>query len=102
MMDTAAAGITDVGAAIATFKRQIAPRRAILKQAYEDVRGHVARAAEKIQADSAAGRPVVPELAYADIKAGAVTDTVRAAIRRTGCAVVRGVFPQTQASDWFD
>ena len=31
-----------------------------------------------------------------------VPDATRAAIRRTGCAVVRGVFPEAQARDWFD
>ena len=28
-------------------------------------------------------------------------EATRAAIRRTGCAVVRGVFPEAQANDWF-
>ena len=101
MTDVTTANAFDVGAAIVAFKQRLAPRRDVLKRAYEDVRGHVARAAERIQADSAAGRPTVPELAYADIKAGTVSDTARAAIRRTGCAVVRGVFPEAQAKDWF-
>ena len=102
MTDATAANDFDVSAAIVAFKRAMAPRRDGLKRAFEDVRGHVARAAEKIQADVAAGRPVVPELAYADIKAGTVSDAARAAIRRTGCAVVRGVFPEAQARDWFE
>ena len=49
----------------------------------------------------AAGRPVVPEIDYRHIKDGHVSDATRAAIRKTGCAVVRGVFPASVASAWF-
>jgi hypothetical protein len=45
---------------------------------------------------------VVPEIAYADIAASKVSEATRQAIRQTGCAVVRGVFPAVQASAWFD
>jgi hypothetical protein len=92
----------DVGDQIVAFKQKMAPRREALKRAFGEVRDFVMKSAEKIQADTAAGRPVVPEIAYADIAAGKISDADRAAIRRTGCAVVRGVFPAAQASDWFD
>ena len=73
----------------------------MLKRAYDEVAGHVSRAAEAIQADAAAGRPVVPEVDYRTIRDGDVSDATRAAIRRTGCVVVRGVFPPAMASAWF-
>jgi Protein of unknown function (DUF1479) len=73
----------------------------VLKRAYVDVKDHVRRAADAILADSAAGRPVVPEVDYRDIKDGNVSEGTRAAIRKTGCAVVRAVFPASVASDWF-
>lgn len=92
----------DVGDQIVAFKRKMAPRRAELKRAYEDVRSYVAKAADKIRADNAARRPTVPELSYADIKAGKISDKAREAIRKSGVAIVRGVFPATQASEWFD
>ena len=61
-----------------------------------------AGAADAIRTDAAAGRPVVPEVDYRDIRDGRVSEATRAqAIRRTGCAVVRGVFPASVASDWF-
>ncbi|MEQ8699985.1 MAG: DUF1479 family protein [Bauldia litoralis] len=91
----------DVSDQIIAFKQQMAPRRADLKRAFAEVRDHVARAAEAIQADQAAGRQVIPEVAYADIAAGTVSDDTRQAIRRTGCAIVRGVYPEEQASGWF-
>lgn len=91
----------DVSDRIVAFKRSLAPGREALRRAFEDVRGHIARAADAIRADVAAGRPVVPEIEYRDVADGRVTDATRAAIRRTGCAVVRGVFERSVASDWF-
>ena len=44
---------------------------------------------------------MVPEVPYADIRDGKVSEATKAAIRRTGCAVVRGVYPETMATDWF-
>ena len=91
----------DVREQIIAFKRRLAPNRESLKQAFADVKGHVSRAAERILKDVAAGRPVVPELDYRDIRNGNVHETVRRSIRSSGCVVVRGVLPASLASDWF-
>ena len=92
----------DVSGQIVAFKRKMAPWREELKRAFEDVRGYVMRAVERIRSDDAAGRPTVPELAYADIANGKVSDATRDAIRSSGVAVVRGVFPRSEATGWFD
>ena len=68
---------------------------------FGEVKDHVGRAADAIRKDAAAGRPVVPEVNYRDVRGGSVSDRMRQAIRRTGCAVVRGVFPVSLASEWF-
>jgi hypothetical protein len=86
---------------IIAFKRKMAPRREALKRAFAEVKDHIAKAVDKIRKDSAAGRAVVPEIEYRDIKNGTVSDDTRKAIRRTGCAVVRGVFPASVAGGWF-
>ena len=91
----------NVSGEVAAFKRSLAPARPVLRQAFDDARSHVSRAVDAIRADVAAGRPVVPEIAYRDITGERVPDAARAAIRATGCAVVRGVFPESQASEWF-
>jgi len=91
----------DVGDKVAAFKQAMAPRRAVLHEAFVAVSDHVKREADRIQADAAAGRQVIPEIAYADIRDGKVSEAARAAIRRTGCAVVRGVYPEAMANDWF-
>jgi hypothetical protein len=92
----------DVKDEIRAFKRKMAPRKAALKAAYDDVRDHVRRRADAVQAAAAAGKQVIPELDYAAIAAGKVSDAAKQAIRASGCAVVRGVFPAGQASEWFD
>ena len=91
----------DVRDRIAAFKRSLAPRREALKRAYADVTDHVRRAVETILSDVAAQRPVVPEINYIDIKSGNVPDASCSAIRKAGCAVVRGVFPASVARNWF-
>ena len=92
----------DVSDQIAAFKRSLAPRRDALKRAFAEVRDHVTRAAETIQNEQRAGRPVVPELGYQEIREGKVSEAARARIREAGCAVVRGVFPTSVASGWFN
>jgi hypothetical protein len=91
----------DVADQIVAFKRSMAPRREALRRAFLEVKDHVRRAAEAIRADVSAGRPVVPELDYCDIRSGSIAEGTRKAIRGTGCAVVRGVIPASVASDWF-
>jgi hypothetical protein len=100
-MELAAPETFDVRDRIVAFKRSLAPRRDALKRAYLEVKDHVSRAADAVRRDAAAGRPVVPEVSYHAIKDGSVPDATRAAIRKTGCVVVRGVFPAAVANDWF-
>jgi hypothetical protein len=92
----------DVKGEIVAFKQKIRPLRAELKRAFAEVKDSVTRAADKIRTDDAAGRRTLPELAYTDIKAGKVPDETRQAIRDSGVAIVRGVFPVNQAMEWFD
>ena len=101
-MDAATTTEFDVSKEIVAFKKAMMPRHDVLKRAFADVKDAVTRAADTIRADNAAGRPTIPEIPFADIRDGKVSDTTRAAIRRTGCAVIRGVFPASQASEWFD
>ena len=62
----------------------------------DDIRGEVDAVAVRRER----GELVIPEIAYGDIKADRVPDSAIAAIRRTGTAVIRGVFPHSQAADW--
>lgn len=87
--------------------RQITEAKASLRQllpAYREVFADAAdalgREADDIARRLADGDPVVPSVAFADIEAGRVPEQTVAAIRRHGCAVIRGVFPSTQAEAW--
>src|ERR1700682_5219882 len=83
----------DVRDQIIAFKRKLAPRREALKRAFADVKDHISRAVDVIRREVAAGRAVVPELNYSDIRNNTVPEALRQSIRKTGCTVVRGVFP---------
>jgi hypothetical protein len=54
----------------------------------------------EISGRAAAGEPIVPEVAYAEIVTGRVPAELPALIRKRGCAVVRGVFSTHQADAW--
>jgi hypothetical protein len=64
----------DVRDQIVAFKRTLASNRDALRRAYADVKAHVNRAVEEIVRDIAAGRPVVPEVEYRDIREGTVSE----------------------------
>ena len=65
----------DVRDQIIAFKRTLAPNRDVLKRAFADVKDHVSRAGDSILREVAAGRPVVPELEYRDIRDGKVRES---------------------------
>jgi hypothetical protein len=91
----------DVRDRVVAFKRALAPRRDVLERAFGEVRDVVRRAVDRIHARVSAGHAVIPEVRYADIRDARVAEDTRAGIRRTGCVVVRGVFPAEVASGWF-
>lgn len=91
----------EVSDRVVALKRALAPRRDVLERGFIEVRDFVRHAVDRIQAHVAAGRAVIPEVGYAHIRDASVPDDVRADIRRTGCVVVRGVFPEAVASGWF-
>ena len=74
----------DVADQIVAFKRSMASRREALRRAFREAKDHVSRAADSIRKDTAAGRPVVPEVDYRDIRSGAVLEGTRQAIHSTG------------------
>jgi hypothetical protein len=98
---TAPGAEVDVRDQIVAFKRKLAPRREALKRAYADVKDHVRQAVDLVLREAAAGRTVVPELHYRDIRNNTVPEGIRQSIRKSGCAVVRGVFPADLAGEWF-
>lgn len=85
---------------ITAFKRSLAEHKDVLRQAFVEVEGHIKAEVDAILADRAAGRAVIPEIGYADIRDGKASEATKAAIRRRGAVIVRGVFSEAQATEW--
>jgi hypothetical protein len=49
---------------------------------------------------TARGASVIPEIAFDDIEAGRVDAGKRQAVKRRGCAIVRGTSPRGQVEAW--
>ena len=73
-----------------------------VKATFSDVQSAMLREVEAITTAAAAGKPVIPELAYDDIANDRVSQATRADIRHRGCAVIRGVFDPVQVNEWND
>jgi hypothetical protein len=54
----------------------------------------------EVLAERERGEDVIPVVDFQDVHAGTLPAEVREAIRRRGCAVVRGTFPRAQAEQW--
>jgi hypothetical protein len=71
-----------------------------LKVIFAEVEAAMAAEVAEISGRAAAGEPIVPEVAYADIVTGRVPAALPQQIRQRGCAVVRGVFPPALIDAW--
>jgi hypothetical protein len=92
---------------VVDLQAKIQESKAALRRQLPHIDEVFARLTESIGAEAAAigeraaaGEPIIPEVAYADIVAGRVPPALPQAIRRRGCAIVRGVFPPAQAAAW--
>ncbi len=96
-MSTAAPERTDDVAATKEFLRDQIPD---LPRVFSELESHIRDEADTIQRMTARGASVIPEIAFDDIEAGRVDAGKRQAVRRRGCAIVRGTFPREQAEAW--
>jgi hypothetical protein len=90
----------DMGAAIRAAKSQ-------LRASVGDVASALAAAERLVQAEvddvvatRTRGEAVWPVIDFADIAAGTVPDQLVAAVRRRGCAIVKGTFARERAEAW--
>jgi hypothetical protein len=67
---------------------------------FAEVEETMRREAADIAAARERGEDVIPVVRYADIEAGSVPESVREAVHRRGCAVVRGTFPRDRVERW--
>ncbi|GGP24158.1 DUF1479 domain-containing protein [Silvimonas iriomotensis] len=98
----AALHIDDLPAAIRAAKRLLRQNLPQYREVFQDVETEMRRQVADIVAERAAGRSVIPELAYADIAAGTVDPAIVAQIKARGACVIRRVFSPEQATAWND
>ncbi len=67
---------------------------------FASVRDAMSAEVDAIREADAKGGTVIPEINYANIADGSVTEAQRADIRHRGCAIIRGVFPRATAEGW--
>jgi uncharacterized protein DUF1479 len=77
-------------------RRTIGDIERVLAEVEADVRAEV----DDVAGRRARGEAVIPEVDFARVRAGEVSDATKAEIRRRGAVVVRNVFPRTQAEAW--
>jgi hypothetical protein len=90
----------NIGETVKATKRALRAKLPDLRKTMGEVEDFLRREVDAIVKTRDAGRSVVPEIAYQDIEAGRVSEATKDDLRRRGVAVVRGVYPRTQAEDW--
>ena len=88
-----------IGDYIRETKRRLRASQDV-KSVFAEVRDEIRRDVDAIRDEAAQGRSSIPELDFKAIKAGEVPAATTEAIRRTGTAIIRGVFPRQVAEDW--
>jgi hypothetical protein len=91
----------DVPAAIVKTKAALRERIKDLPERFAILDAYVRQEVQAVRDEQAAGG-AVPEIAYADIVAGNVTEAQKDRIRSRGCVVLRGVFSAQQVNTWND
>lgn len=94
--------IDDLPAAIRAAKQQLRESLPDYRQVFEQVDAEIRRKVEVIARERERGEPVIPEVRYADVAAGRVSEQAIAAIKERGACVVRGVFSPERAAAWDD
>ena len=92
--------IEDMPAAIRSVKRQLRQSLPSYREVFEEVDAEIRRKVDVIVGQRQRGESVIPEIQYADIAAGHVSESAIAAIKDRGACVVRGVFSPERVGAW--
>jgi hypothetical protein len=90
----------DMSAAIREVKATLRSRIGDVAAALAEAERVVGAEVDDIVALRGRGEDVWPVVAFDDIAAGRVSDHLRAAVRRRGCAIVKGTFARQRAMAW--
>lgn len=78
------------------LRQQIGDVQAVFDALHARIQERVA----EINALKANGEAIWPVIPYADLAAGSITEAQRSAVKRRGCAVIKGHFPREKALGW--
>ncbi|SAK56518.1 dioxygenase [Caballeronia arationis] len=92
--------IDDLPAAIRAVKRQLRAALPDYREVFRQVEAEIERKVAFIVKERGRGDSVIPEIRFADIAAGRVSDEQIALVKDRGACVVRGVFTPERASEW--
>jgi Protein of unknown function (DUF1479) len=92
--------VEDLAATIRTIKRNLKTLIPEVRRNFAEVEDHIRREVDDIVDARARGQPVIPSVEFQAVRAGNVSETTKAEIRRRGAVVVRGVFSRDQAAAW--
>jgi len=90
----------DMPAAIRATKTQLRQRIGDVGKAFARVEELMRAEVEEVVAQRERGEEVWPVVRFDDIAAGTFPAAVVEAVRRRGCAVVKGTFPRARAEAW--
>ncbi|RJS93626.1 DUF1479 domain-containing protein [Salinisphaera sp. Q1T1-3] len=90
----------DLSGEIRALKAEARAQIGDVEGLFAAVSDFIAQEVADIEAVRAAGGDVWPQIEYADIANGRVTDAQVRDIKRRGCAVIRNHFPHEQAAAW--
>jgi len=90
----------DHKAAIRQMKRELRAQISDVQAVFNRLHAKIADRVAEIAALKKSGDPVWPVIPFADVKNGTLSEAQRAAVKRRGCAVIKGHFPREQALAW--
>ncbi|CZX27688.1 TPA: DUF1479 domain-containing protein [Enterobacter bugandensis] len=90
----------DHKAAICQLKRELRAQIGDVQAVFDKLSDKIATRVAEINALKNKGESVWPVIPFADVKNGTITDAQREAVKRRGCAVIKGHFPREQALAW--
>jgi len=90
----------DHKAAIRQMKRELRAQICDVQAVFDRLHAKIADRVAEIAALKKSGDPVWPVIPFADVKNGTLSEAQRAAVKRRGCAVIKGHFPREQALAW--
>ncbi|MEG5390826.1 DUF1479 domain-containing protein [Enterobacter hormaechei] len=90
----------DHKAAIRQMKRELRAQIGDVQALFDRLSDKIATRVAEINALKNKGETVWPVIPFADVKNGTITTEQREAVKRRGCAVIKGHFPREQALAW--